>query len=446
MIASRMPTFLALVLLVLLAPAASAQATLETYRLSNGLNVILAPDPSATTVAVNVWYDVGSRREPPGRSGFAHLFEHLMFQGSENVEPGGHSRMVTQAGGQNNAYIVEDHTAYFQTLPPDRYNLGLWLEAERMRSLIVTEEVMRREIEVVKEERRLRFDNAPYGVARLEAWYYLPYDASTCFAYAHSPIGSPADLDAATLHDVQRFFDTYYNPNNATVALAGAFAPAEARRLIQEYFGAIPRGPEPPPVTCEEPFRHLPVRRTIDDPNATLPAVMFSYGTPAVDHPDTEALNILISILSSGQSSRFNQRLVRDEQVALQASGFLMSRVGPGLVWVIGVANQDVEIEQVESSLDAVIDQVRRNGVTQAELDKARNNYLAGRVRERQTSQGTSEALQWSNHYLGDPRAMDARMERLRTLTVDDIRRVAATYLTPENRAVVVAVPVPGGA
>jgi zinc protease len=435
--------------LLLAAPPAAAQQTeggmrIETYQLRNGLDVILASDPNATAVSVNVWYDAGSRREPPGRSGFAHLFEHLMFQGSENVEPGHHSALVTRAGGTNNAYLIVDNTAFFQTLPPDRYNLGLWLEAERMRSLIVTEENMRREIEVVKEERRLSFENSPYGLSRLQAWFYLPYDSINCFPYAHSQIGSVEDLDAATLDDVQHFFDTYYNPNNATLVVAGAFETGEARRLIDQYFGGIERGPTPPVVTCENPFVHLPVREELQDANATLPAVMYSYGGIPANHPDADALNLLVSILTDGQSSRLNQRLVRVEQVALQATGFTWERLGPGIVWIFAVANQGAEISGVEMLLDEVIDQVRREGVTQAELDKARNNYRASSVRDRQTAQGVSEALQWANHYLGTPEEMERRLNRLAGITLADLQRVANTYLIPENRAVVITVPATG--
>jgi zinc protease len=413
----------------------------ENYELENGLRVLLAPDAGSTAVEVSVWYDAGSRREPPGRSGFAHLFEHLMFQGSENLPPGEHSRLVTRAGGVNNAYLIVDNTSYFQTLPPDRYNLGLWLEAERMRALRITEENMRREIEVVKEERRSSYENSPYGMARLEAWFYAPYDSTGCFAYAHSQIGSPQDLDAATLDDVQRFFDTYYNPNNATLVVVGAFEPAEARALIQQYFGPMPRGPTPPPIECREPFRHLPVRRTLEDANATLPAVMHTYGTVPARHPDADALNLVVSILTDGESSRFHRRLVRDEQAALSASGFTWERLGPGLVWMIAVANQGVEVARIETLLDEELERVRREGVTQAELDKARNNYRASQIRERQTVGGRAEALQWHNHYLGDPAAIRARMERLMALTVEDLRRVANTYLVSDNRAIVITHP-----
>jgi zinc protease len=430
---------------ILAAPAmAVAQTTIETYQLANGLRVILAPEPTATTVAVNLWYDAGSRREPPGRSGFGHLFEHLMFQGSENLAGGRHFALISEAGGVNNAYLNVDNTAYFQTLPPDRYNLGLWLEAERLRGLRITEENMRREIEVVKEERRLSFENAPYGMARLDSWFYLPYDSTTCFGYAHSHIGSVEDLDASTVADVQHFFDVYYVPNNATLALAGAFDPREARQLIEAYFGGIPRRADPPEIPCQDAFRNLPVRRTLEDANATLPAVMYTYGTVPARHADAEPLLLLASILTEGQSSRLNQRLVREEQVAVQATGMNWERLGPGFIWLFAVANQGVDAAAVERALDAEIDRVRREGVTQDELDRARNRYRANNIRERQAPNGVAESLQWSNHLLGDPRGMQRRIERLSSITTEDLRRVANTYLIPENRAVVVTLPATG--
>lgn len=434
-------------LLALTATAVGAQsAQVQTYELSNGLKVILAPDPSVPTVAVNVWYDAGSRREPRGRSGFAHLFEHLMFQGSDNVAPGEHFSLITRAGGTNNAYLIVDNTAFHQTLPPNRYNLGLWLEAERMRSLRITEENLRREVEVVKEERRLSYENSPYGMSRLQAWFYLPYDSTNCFPYAHSQIGSVEDLDASSLADVQHFFDTYYVPNNATLTIAGSFDPDEARALVDEYFGGIPRSPDPPEVRCEDPFVNLPRRTTLADPNATLPAVMYTYGAVPARHPDASALNLLVSILAEGESSRFNQQLVREEQVAVQVDAFLWERLGPGLIWIFAVANQGVDIAGVERALDAEIERVRTEGVTQDELDKARNNYRANAIRELATANGIAESLQWSNHMLGDPLAYQRRIDSLDTITVEDIRRVANEYLSPDNRAVVVTTPAAGGA
>jgi zinc protease len=442
---------LLLALLPLAIPAGAQQPAaqpgdiaFERYTLDNGLRVILAPDAASTAVAVNLWYNVGSRNERPGRSGFGHLFEHLMFQGSENVERGQHMQLIERAGGSMNASITEDRTNYFQTLPPNRFNLALWLESDRMRSLQITQENMRREIEVVKEERRLGVDNSPYGTSFLQALFYAPYDSVGCFAYAHSVIGSMEDLDAAQLDDVQAFFDAYYMPNNATLTVVGAFDPAEARQMIEQYFGPIPAGTPPPPVECREPFRNLPVRREIPDRNATLPAWIASYGAVEARHEDAPALTLLNTILGQGESSRLHERLVRAEQAALQAQTYtFLRRDGPGIFAVLAVANQGVEPARLERLVGEEIDRIRREGVTAEELERARNRYRANAVRGRQTVMGRAEALQWHNHFLGDPGAIRTEMDRFMAVTADDIRRVAERYLTERNRAVIVTQPTP---
>jgi zinc protease len=425
--------------------AGTGDIPFEMYQLDNGLRVILAPDPASTAVAVNLWYNVGSRVERPGRSGFGHLFEHLMFQGSENVERGEHMRRIERAGGSLNASITEDRTNYFQTVPPDRYNLALWLESDRMRSLQITEENMRREVEVVKEERRLGVDNSPYGSSFLQAMYYAPYDSTTCFAYAHSVIGSMEDLDAAQLEDVQAFFEAYYMPNNAALTLVGDFDVTEARSLIQEYFGPIAAGTPPPAVECRDAFRGLPSRQTVADGNATLPAFIASYGAVQAGHEDSHALTLLASILGQGESSRLNERLVRQEQAALQAQVFSsLRRDGPGLMVVLAIANQGVEADRLGELIGEEIARIRNEGITAEELEKAKNRYRASTIRGRQTVMGRAEALQWSNHFLGDPGAIRTQLERAMAVTADDIRRVAARYLTDQNRAVIVTQPVTG--
>jgi len=423
-------------------PAAGA-IPFEEYHLDNGLHVILAPDADATAVAVNLWYDVGSRHERPGRSGFAHLFEHLMFQGSENVPAGEHSRMIAQAGGTSNASVTEDRTNYFQTVPPERMNLALWLEADRMRSLQITEDRMRRETEVVKEERRLRFDNSPYGTTQLEAFYDAPYDVAGCYPYAHSVIGSMEDLDAAELSDVQEFFDLYYAPNNATLVVSGAFDPMAARELIETYFSSIPRGSDPPGVTCTEPFSGLPLERTIHDPNAVLPAVFVSYGGVAVEHPDAPALEVLGRVLGSGQSSRLYQQMVRGSQIAVQAGAASSPRRDPGVFLAYAIANQGTEAAALLEALDAEIERVIEEGVTPEEVERARNQVRAQVIMGRQNVLGRAEALQSANHFYGSPAAVTTQVERISTVSPADVQRVAETYLRPENRAVLWTQPGP---
>ncbi len=422
-------------------PAQTAQTTgdfpFEAYHLDNGLHVILAPDDGSTAVAVNLWYAVGSRNERPGRSGFAHLFEHLMFQGSENVPEGAHFQLVERAGGSLNASITEDRTNYFQTVPPERMNLALWLEADRMRSLRITAENMAREVEVVKEERRLRIDNSPYGTSQLQAAFYAAYDSTSCFPYAHSVIGSPEDLDAAELPDVQEFFDRYYAPNNATLTVVGAFDEAEARALIDEYFGEIPRGPDPQEAVCEEPFSHLPVELEVTDPNAQLPAVWISYGIVERSHPDAAALSVLGQVLGAGQSARLNRRLVRDEQVALQASAGASPRLGPGIFQFIGISNQGVQAERLLELIDEEIDRLIEDGVTEEELERARNQVRAGTIFSRQSVMGRAEALQSANRFYGTPDAIATAVAQIEAVTADDVQRVARDYLRPDNRAVI---------
>jgi zinc protease len=413
----------------------------ETYRLENGLTVVLAPDPAATAVAVNVWYDVGSRHERPGRTGFGHLFEHLMFEGSARVPRGTFDRLINEAGGSANASITEDRTNYFETVPPGQLNVALWLEADRMDALLVNQENLRREAEVVKEERRMRVDNAPYGTSGLQAYFYAPYDSAGCFAYAHSVIGEMADLDAARLEDVQAFFDTYYVPNNATLAVVGAFDPATARELVHRYFSGIAAGPTPPEPVCTEPFRHLPVRREIHDTNARLPAVFLSYGTVEVGHPDSYALDLLADILGGGETSRLYRRLVREEQAALQVSANSATRRGPGLLVVTAIATQGADAERLNTLMDEEIERVRAEGVTGEELQRARNRARAGAILGRQTVMGRAETLQWSNHFLGDPAAYRTEMERMQAVTAAQVRDAAQRYLAPANRAVVITRP-----
>ncbi|MDQ3309701.1 MAG: insulinase family protein [Gemmatimonadota bacterium] len=414
---------------------------IETYRLDNGLRVILSPDRSTPVVAVNVWYDVGSRNERAGRTGFAHLFEHMMFQGSANVAKTEHLQLIERAGGSMNGTTSADRTNYFQTLPANRLNLGLWLEADRMRSLDITAENLKNQQEVVKEERRLRIDNAPYGSSSLAAAYEVPYNSESCFAYGHTVIGSMEDLNAAELSDVRDFFSTYYAPNNATLTVVGDFEIARARQLIQEYFGDIRRGTPPAPVQCEKPFSHLPVRRTIEDRNANLPALFASYGMPDASSPDVYALSLLGDILGSGESSRLHQRLVKQERAALQVQTSADIRRGPGLFTAFALPNQGVPVDRVEALINEEIEKVRRNGVTADELNKARNRYRARTVFGRQTALGRAEALQYFAHFHGDPAAYQTVFDRYMAVTRDDIRRVANQYLTPQNRALVLTQP-----
>ncbi len=422
--------------------AAQGLAQYEMYTLPNGMRVILAEDHSAAVVTVNIWFNVGSANERLGRSGFAHLFEHMMFQGSANVGKGEHMQLVERAGGNMNGTTDEDRTAYFETMPSNRLNLALWLEADRMRSLAVTDENFENQRETVKEERRLGVDNQPYARAFTDG-LTQPFDSTACFAYAHTVIGSMDDLDAAETEDVQRFFDLYYAPNNATLVLAGDFQPAEAKQLIQQYFGDLPRGNQPPSIECAVQYGTYGERAVFDDELANLPAVIAMYPIPQHKEADTRPLSLLSTILGQGESSRLNISMVREAKTALQAGAGAQSRRGYGLFLTFAIANQGTDPETLEEQLRAEVAKVVEEGVTEEELEKAKNNFRSGQIFSRQTSMGMSQALQHFAHYHDSIDEINTDLDGYMAVTVDDVKRVARTYLSDENSHIVVVVPKP---
>lgn len=412
----------------------------ETYTLDNGLRVILLEDHATSVVAINLWYDVGSRNERPGRSGFAHLFEHMMFQGSKHVQKGEHMQLTERAGGNLNGTTNEDRTAYFETLPSNRLNLGLWMEADRMRSLAVTDENFENQRETVKEERRMRVDNVPYGRAFSDG-VTLPYDSTACFPYAHTVIGSMDDLNAAKTADVQAFFDLYYAPNNAILTVVGDFEPARARQLIQTYFGDIPRGRPTPPVECRPTYHAGERSRVFEDEHANLPAVLILYQVPPHRDPATRPLQQVATILGDGESSRLNRTLVRERRSALQAGTFMDSRRGPSVLIAFAVANQGVSADTLAAQLRAEVAKIVRDGVTADELEKAKNGYRAGEILGRQTPTGMASTLLHYAFYHDALDDINTDLDQYMTLTVNDLQRAAGQYLTPDNSYTVVVVP-----
>ena len=412
----------------------------ETYTLDNGLRVILSENHTAQVITVNVWYDVGSRNERPGRTGFAHLFEHMMFQGSDNVKKAEHFQLVERSGGGANGTTQPDRTNYYETLPSNRLNLGLWLEADRMRSLAITDSNLTNQTETVKEERRLRVDNQPYGAAIFEGPQAL-FDPATCFPYSHSIIGSMADLDSATVNDVSGFFKLYYAPNNATLVVTGDFNPADAKRLIQEYFGAIPRVEPPPPVECNQAFNTGPIKRRMQDPNANLPAVLLMYRTPAEDHADTPALALLGVLLGQGESSRLNRKLVREAKAAVSSqaiAGPFGPRRGPNLFLTYAIANQGVGPDSLDLLLSGEMARLAGGGITEEELTKAKNSLRSMVIRSRQTSMDVAENLQYATLYLGGPEAVNTDFARYMAVTREDLVRVAQTYFRADNSLTII--------
>jgi predicted Zn-dependent peptidase len=430
-------------LALLAAPALAQQEVppieLETFTLDNGLKVIVHEDHSTPIVAVNIWYDVGSANEEPGRSGFAHLFEHMLFQETTNLEPGEFKKYILEAGGTYNGTTNEDRTAYFETVPSNRLNLALWLEAERMENLTVTPENFDREREVVKEERRLRIDNQPYG----EAFLTLDTLAADWPPYNHTVIGSMDDLSAATAEDVLAFYEQYYVPNNAALVISGDVTLEEAREMVGEYFGDIARGPDLAalPEVTPTPRTDGERRKVLEDDLANTPIYFAAFNIPPHDHPDSYPLQLLSSIFSEGESSRLNQRLVRDEKAALTVISQLDSRVGPGVFFFGGIPNQDVEVDRIEALINEEIDKLKNEGVNARELQKAKNQLRANQIEGRQTVFSKSMSLQHYRLYHGDASEINQDLDRYMAVTLDDIRRVARTYLVPANRTVVIAVP-----
>ncbi len=451
-----MRLFLTLLAAAILLPGrASAQEPkkilYESFQLANGLDVILAPDHSTQVVAVDIVYGAGSRNEEKGRTGFAHLFEHMMFQGSENVVKGGHFQQVVNAGGIMNGFTTEDRTEYFNILPSNRVNLALWLEADRMRSLAVTAENFANQQQAVKEELRLKVDNAPYANALFGGFADLA-DPATCFAYAHPAIGSIADLNAAQLPEVQAFFNSYYTPNNATLVVAGDFDPASTRKLIESYFGSIERGKAVPPVTCTQRFNTGEKRRTIPDAFATLPAVYHMYRIPSPDHADYPAIVLLGEIMGSGQNSRLNRTLVRDTKVAVAAGTNLNTsisgstnrpspRAGFGVMTFIGIINPSVSPDTAEAKLAAQVKLLAADGVSEAELEGAKAGYRSTFITNRQQPIYVAEDLQLAKRFLGGPEAVNTDLQRHMRVTTQDIKRVAAKYLRTDNSVVTTAIP-----
>ncbi|PYP46693.1 MAG: peptidase M16 [Gemmatimonadetes bacterium] len=428
-------------------PGQGGQIPYEAFTLPNGLRVIYSEDHSTPIVSVDVWYNTGSRNERPGRSGFAHLFEHMMFEGSAHVKKGEHFQLISRAGGSENGSTAEDRTNYYETVPSNRLNLALWLEADRMRSLAITDENFHNQRETVKEERRLRVDNQPYSPAFIDGMTW-PFDSAGCFAYAHTVIGSMDDLNAARLSDVRAFFDTFYAPNNATLVVVGDFKPLELRRYVNQYFSEIPRHPEPPPVRCTARLAPGIQRREVTDVHANLPAVLRIYRAPPHGDPDTRALELLNVILGQGESSRLNVAVVRREKAALGTQVIVNpydSRRGPGVLLVLAIANQGVDPLKLDTIVTAQLDSIRAAGVTEEELTKAKNTFRSSFIHTRETTLGKAEELHHYDMFHPSLAEINSDLERFLAVTAADIRRVAAKYLDPANAVVIVVKPAAGG-
>ncbi|HXG63577.1 MAG TPA: pitrilysin family protein [Blastocatellia bacterium] len=436
---------LALCALVLTTAAAQAakkvRVDFKETTLKNGLRVIMVEDHSAPVISVAVTYNVGARDEKKGRTGFAHLFEHMMFKGSENVGPGEHFVLIFNNGGAMDATTWSDLTNYYQIVPANQLDLVLFLEADRMRSLEVTQENLDNQRNAVQEERRLRIDNQPYGKSQ-EKMQDLLYDN---FAYKHPGIGSMADLNAASVADVREFFKIYYAPNNAVLTIVGDFNPNEALAKIKKYFEAIPRQPDPPRVDLSEPEQKAERRATVEDALARLPQVNIAFKAVPGNTNDFYALQVLSAALQSGQSSRLYQRLVKEKEMVTSISGFMDERPGPGALYITATLRPGQKVEDVEAAIYAEIERLKNEPIADWELQKAKNFTRLGFVNSVQSSLSRALALGRYTVFYNDPGLINTRLDKVAAITAEDVRRVAKKYLTQNNRTVVVTVPKPAG-
>jgi zinc protease len=420
-------------------PPKPLQIPIQQYKLDNGLRVVLSEDHSAPTYSISVTYNVGSHNERQGRTGFAHLFEHMMFQGSENVGKGEHMILVETNGGDLNGTTTEDRTNYFEAFAANQLDLGLFLEADRMRSLVISPANLDNQRNAVQEERRLGVDNQPYGKT-FEVAQETVYDN---FANKHSVIGSMEDLNAASVKDVQDFFRIYYAPNNAVLTLVGDFKPEEALAKIKKYFGGIPSQPNPPAPDLAEPKQKGERRKTLEDAFAQTPRIDIIFKIPAGNTDDWFALSVLARTLGSGQASRLYQTLVKDKELAVSVSCSTEEHRGPSTFDLTVLPRPGKDLKEVEKTVYAEIEKLKVEPVADWELQKVR--MLARRQSAQQLRSTLFRAYRVGELavFYGDPNLINTTTAKIQSVGKDDIQRVAKTYLTEENRTVITTLPKP---
>jgi len=416
----------------------------ESYKLKNGLEVIFHVDHSLPLVAVNLWYHVAAVNEVLGKTGFAHLFEHMMFQGSGHLADDEHFKILERIGATGmNGTTSFDRTNYFETVPSHHLETALWLESDRMGFLLasLTQEKLDNQKEVVKNERRQSYETQPYGLAEEKMWHALYPEPHP---YHGMVIGSMDDLNSATLEDVEQFFKSYYAPANATLVLAGDFEPEHARALIEKYFGTLtseakPALPELAPLSIKEEvvIHH-------DEPVASLAKVEMAWLTPAIFSPGDAEADLLAAVLSAGDSSRLERRLVRELQLAQSVTAGQYSLGAQSLFFIESVARPGVDPEKLKSAIDAVLTELRKKGVSPSELRRAQNRYETNyftRLQELGGFGGRADLLQTYNHFVGDPGYIGQDLARYRSVSVDSLKSFVDKYLAPSARVVLFAVP-----
>ncbi|MDA9774318.1 insulinase family protein [Saprospiraceae bacterium] len=409
----------------------------QEFQLDNGLDVIMHKDNSSPTVSVSIMYHVGSKNENPERTGFAHFFEHLLFEGTKNIPRGEYSRYVESAGGTLNANTTFDRTYYFEILPSNELELGLWLESERLMHAIVDNKGVETQRLVVKEERRQRTDNQPYGSILEESMVRAYPD----YPYSWPIIGSMDHLDAATESDYKDFYRTFYVPNNAVLVVAGDLEYAETKELVTKYFGMIPKGVSPIPRPNKRPAPLTgEVRDTVYD-NIQLPAVVQVYRTVGMDSPDYYAVDMAAQLLSQGESSRFNKSLVDEQQLALFVGSFPLGLEDPGVVLAFGIVNGGVTPDALEAGMDAEVAKIQSELMSDEEFEKLRNQIEVGLINQNAGLAGVAENLANAKTYFDDASRVNTELNRYLAVTKEDIMMAAQKYFKKDSRVVLYYMP-----
>ena len=407
------------------------------YTLENGLHVILHQDNSTPIVAVSIMYHVGSKNEDPKRTGFAHFFEHLMFEGSKHIARGEFDKIMESAGAANNASTSQDRTYYYEILPSNQLELGLWIESERLLHAKIDTIGVETQRKVVKEERSQRYDNQPYG-SLFEETFKRAYKAHP---YNWMPIGSAQYIDEATIDEFRDFYKTFYVPQNATLVIAGDINVDDTKNLVEKYFSNIPKGSrEIPRPNIVEPPLGMEIRDTVYD-NIQLPLVLHAYRIPALGTKDYYAIDMLTTLLSSGQSSRFQKAIVDEKQEAINVGAFPFSLEDSGLFIVYGITNQGVPVKQLENSIEAEQKKVINDKMTDKEFQKLQNQIENNFVSSNSTVAGIAGSLAQYHVLFGNTELINSEIERYMDVTIDDIQNAAKKYLNENERVVLYYLP-----
>lgn len=431
-------SLIALSTLLMMGGIASAQkVTFEEYNLDNGLHVILHNDPSAPVVITSVMYHVGSKDENPERTGFAHFFEHLLFEGTENIKRGEWFKIVTSNGGTNNANTSDDRTYYYEVFPSNSLELGLWIESERLMHPVINQIGVDTQNEVVKEEKRLRVDNSPYGslIAEVKKNMFVNHP------YRWATIGSMEHLDASKLEEFQAFNKKFYTPNNAVLVVAGQIDMAKTKEYVQKYFGAIPRGVDVKKQTFVEAPITETIRATFEDPNIQKPMVVSSYRTPSMKTRDSRVLDMISTILSDGKSSRLYKKIVDDKKMALQIGAFSYSQEDYGMYIIYGMPQGENTATDLVREIDEEIVKLQTELISEKDLQKLKNIYDNNYVNSNSSIEGVAENLASFYMLYGDINLINTEIEMYRSITREEIRDIAKKYLNPNQRLILDYVP-----